>query len=141
MLCLAVNLGFDNAKAVVPLLDILQSVHFLFYLEIWLQPNLTLFSKGLNLVSLRTQSLFMLNSPSLWNCPLKSQLIFGGCSLYNEFVTPLVTLALFFIINFLLSRLRYFERRESISWSHAYCCWWLCSSSFALTAFSYLGKS
>lgn len=97
--------------------------------------------KGLNFAALRAKLFLSISDSSLWNCPIKSQLIYGGCSLYNEIVMPVATFGFLMGVNWILSKLKYFKKRDAMSWGNIYCFWWLCSSSFAVTSFSYLSKS
>ena len=83
LFCFLVNFAFNNIKVLVPLADIFQNIHFLFYLQVWFQSNLNYFMKGLSLASLRIGSFFPMGTVSIWKCDVKSQIIYGGCSLYN----------------------------------------------------------
>lgn len=120
----------------IPLTDIIQTLHFLFYLDSWCSTAVSRFMLGFKFASFRTNLISF--SPTFWDCPAKLQLVYGGCSFYAELMLPAFALAICILLNIILSRLNYFNKRVWMSWGHAYIFWWLCLPSIAVSAFSYL---
>lgn len=87
----------------IPLTDALQTLHFLFYLDSWSHPALTHFMLGFKVAALRIGIIPI--GLTLWDCPAKLQLIYGGCSLYSEFILPFVMLGIFITLNVILSKM------------------------------------
>jgi hypothetical protein len=76
-----INLVLDNGRVLIPLVDGIQTLHLLFYMQIWYHPLLGRFLLGFRVATLRVPGIASLNQQ--WNCDAKSHIVYGGCSLFS----------------------------------------------------------
>lgn len=81
ILVLFINMIIDNVRAVIFAVDGIQTLHFLYYLNVWYHPYVENYMLGLKFSAMRAL-ISASNDSQLWNCEPKYVLVYGQCNAY-----------------------------------------------------------
>jgi hypothetical protein len=128
---IAINLFLDNCKSIFLLIEILQSVHMLLYLDIWYHPVLENLMHGLGFSAFYFDiSKFMpylSDRSEIWDCTAKKILYFNYCNFKGNLITVAIFAIVFLLIaiagKFILTFLS--THHHKIFWNHINNFYWI----------------